>query len=78
MADRRCLRRVGILKNEGLLFFKPLWPSLWGALRAPLGDLGTLWGHFGATLGRLGSRLVDLGTLQGHFGDRIVPEYRFS
>ena len=44
---------------------------------APLGALGTLWGHFAITLGRLGPRLGDLGTLQGHFGDLIVADYRF-
>ena len=62
---------------EGLGFFKPQWPSLWGALGAPLGDLGTLWGHFGVTWDHCGSRLGDLGTFQGHFGGLIVTEYRF-
>ena len=65
-------------KNEGLGFSKPLWPLLWCTLGAPLGDLGSVWGHFGVALGRLGPRLGDLGTRHGHFLDLIVAEYRFS
>ena len=62
-------------KIEGLGFSKPPWPSLWYALGAFLGDLGTLLGLRRVALGRLGLRLGDLGTLQGHFGDLIVEEY---
>ena len=78
MADRRYLRWVEILRNSRSLILKASMAVTLGADGAPLGDLGTLWGHFGITLGRFGLRFSDLGTLQGHFGDHIVLEYRFS
>ena len=76
MADRRCLRRIEILKNEGLGLFHPLWRAVvasGGSKSSHIKDLGfckPLWRTVVASGGSKSSTIEGLGFLRASMADR--------